>query len=95
VPVAPDQGVDGVLPSAGADTVTHCPGTGQQDRRSSCDACPREERGRHRVHAGAGGRGRFVGQCAVVVDPDRDVVAGLGRRLRLDRAGVFGAGSWA
>ena len=35
----------------------------------------------------------FVGQRAVVVDPDRDVVAGLGRRLRRDRAGVFGSGS--
>jgi hypothetical protein len=55
VPVAADQGVDGVLPSAGADTVTHCPGIGQQDRRGSGDACPREQPSPHPPRRGWSG----------------------------------------
>ena len=94
VPVAvADQAVEVVLPSGEADTVTNCPGDGEQGRCCGDHAHPDRYCHRYRLHSGAGRWGRFVDLRTLVVDPDLNMVASRCCRLRLDRACVFGAGS--
>jgi hypothetical protein len=81
-----------VLPSGETDTVTSGPGDGEQGRCKSGDDDPDHERAHCCFRGGAGGRGRCGDLRSVVVDPDLNGVTSLGCRLRLDRAGVFGAG---
>ena len=93
MPVAvADQAVEVVLPSGEADTVTNCPGDGEQGRCDGGHAYPDHKRAHCCFRGGAGGRGRCGDLRSVVVDPDLNGVTSFGCRWRLDRAGVFGAG---